>query len=654
MKVSIFVLALVILAPLTLLAQIESKFMAIGSLQSWFANTGCEIEEGRTLVQQDGVQWPAIYLYQDAEAAKGFWIGAKNFTDERGQNFPFKVVHNGPRVNGAGEFFPIRFDMISKFDPPAVSVDGEASEDKPLINNFVDPNLPCDRMIIDVVNTALGITMTRKILAFGQQFHDNYFIYEYTFKNTGNTDADADIELPSTTVSDVYFYWQYRYAICKESRYVVGNSSGWGINTMNDTRGDGLSPATTFFPGNRDNDVRAQYAWHGRHPGFAAYDNIGAPVFSPPQNLSEPFSDRNDTTGRLTAPQFVGVATIYADSSATAHRDDFGQPRTTSYEGSDEPYQSQNDQFNIPKMTTEYQVMSLGHLNPRHADRVGPTGDPSIGRQGVPTSGGQSCVNGYGPYLLAPGDSVKIVMVEAMAGLSRERSISVGRRFKANQISATAKNDSVYTGRDSLFQTFRRAIANYQSNYTIPLPPKPPKDLTVTSGGDKINLSWGLYETDPNLTGFQLYRSVGRYDTEKYEKIADLPASARSYDDQAVVRGVAYFYYMLSVGQPTNSGVGNTPNNVPLLSSRFFAQTYDPGNLRRQAGNVLDSIRIVPNPYTLGSDAGAATTDPNQLRFPGEKDKIAFFNIPGNCKIRIFTELGEQIAEIDHTNGSGD
>ena len=35
-------------------------------------------------------------------------------------------------------------------------------------------------------------------------------------------------------------------------------------------------------------------------------------------------------------------------------------------------------------------------------------------------------------------------------------------------------------------------------------------------------------------------------------------------------------------------------------------------------------------------------------------DKIAFYNIPGNCTISIYTELGELIKTIEHTDGSGD
>ena len=55
-----------------------SKWMTVGSYQSWYSSSGCEIEEGRVQVQQDGDRWPAIYTIQDNVAAKGFWIGTTN------------------------------------------------------------------------------------------------------------------------------------------------------------------------------------------------------------------------------------------------------------------------------------------------------------------------------------------------------------------------------------------------------------------------------------------------------------------------------------------------------------------------------------------------------------------------------------------------
>jgi len=644
-------------------AQFETKFLSVGNLHGWFANTGCEREEGlRTNQQQNGLQWPAIYLYQDVQAAKGLWIGTSNFTDPNGTPWTNKVVHVGPRVTGDGEFFPVRFDMISKFTPPQVFVDGILTEGKPVVNEFVDPNLPCDRMIINTVNTALGLTMTRKVMAWSQQYHDNYFLYDVILTNTGNTDGDPEIELPSTTLNGVYIYYQFRIAVCRDARYVISNSAGWGINTMNDTRGDGLNPAITFFPGNQDNDVRAQYAWMGRFPGvsqpFPNYDNIGASVWSAPSGPGIVFSDPSDSSGRLTAPQFMGMATLHADQAPGNPTNDPQQPRTSTYEGSDDPLNFNNSQFATQKMIDEYGWMTRGHYSPRHADKVGPAGDPSQGFTTSQTSGGQSFANGYGPYTLAHGDSIRIVWVEAVAGLSRDKAISVGERYKNGAknglpfptgINAQQKNDSVYTGRDSLFQTFRRAIANYQGGFTIPGAPYPPREVNVTSGGYRVTLCWGPTAGGPTVQGWRVYRATGSY-WRPYVKAhsGDLPATTLSYDDTEVTRAVANYYYVVAVGDPAeNTGGGMTPPGIPLVSSRYYSQTYDPAFLKRQAGLSLEGIRVVPNPYIISSNE-------ELYRFKDEPDKIAFLDIPGKCTIRIFTELGEKIQETVHTDGSGD
>jgi hypothetical protein len=61
----------------------------------------------------------------------------------------------------------------------------------------------------------------------------------------------------------------------------------------------------------------------------------------------------------------------------------------------------------------------------------------------------------------------------------------------------------------------------------------------------------------------------------------------------------------------------------------------------------MDSIRVVPNPYNIASN-------PNLLRYVGEPNQIGFLNIPPICTIKIYTELGQLIKTIQHTNGSGD
>lgn len=613
-------------------AQYNNKWMTAGSFQDFYSEIGCEPEESFVKQQQYGGQWPAIHPNQDSKAARGLWIGATNFTDPTGANFPYKVVHVGPRVSGAGEFFPVQFELISKFDPPQVYVDGVPSVNNPTENDAVDPNLPCDRELITVDNTQLGLTMTRKILQFSQQYNDNYMIYDYTFTNTGNTNGDSKIELPNNTLTGVYIYLQYRNSMNHESSSEIGNATQWGFNTMNDARGDGAQNMALYKD---THTFRAQYSWHGKYAPFTQYDNIGGPLWF--YSSSTTTISKSDTVGRLSAIQFYGVVTLHANKSAEDSTDDIGQPSTTNYIGSDDPLESNNDAFNSSKMSSEYAIMSSGHESPRHADKVQPdgkfdqpTGDPSLG-----TTGGWSFGNGYGPYTLKPGESVHIVMAEGIAGLSREAATRIGIAYKNGLITAKAKNDSVLTGKDSLFQTFNRAIANYNSGYKITEPPLPPKLLNVTSGGNKINLTWDVYSaSDPNLKGFNIYRAAGQYDST-YHLIDQAGPNDRSYDDVTPIRGLSYYYYITSVG--TNG----------LESSEYYTQTYDPANLKRPADSVMNDIRVVPNPYNISAAKNLGFGDQ-------QANRLAFFNIPGQCTIRIYTEIGELIYTINHTDGSGD
>lgn len=646
-----------------------TKWLQVGSLQNWFSEKGWEIEEGNQLVQQFGLRWPAQYQYQDMQAAKAMWIGVTNFTDERNQTYPYKVIHVGPRVNGDNEFFPEKFDLYAKFEPPRVFVDGNPTFSNPEEITAILDTLKADRLLHTVVNTSIGVTVDRKIYAFSQQYHDNYHIFELTLTNTGN----AKIGLPARPLTGLYIYFQFRYSVNREVRYVVNNSAGWGINTMNDARGFPPDIANTLIPAS-ENDIKCQFSWHGLHtganrppagssPNAATFDNIGAPIWNPSQSAG--YVAASDTNWRLGAAQIVGYAHIYADKSATDKTSDPNQPSTTNYVGSDEPATRNNSQYNVATMTDEYQrLMSSGHA-PRHAWLVEPQGKFSeqtvMANIGVGAPGGWSSAMGYGPYSLEPGQSVRLVFVEGADGLTREECIRIGLKYKRGEITTKAKNDSVLSGRLRLFETFRRAIANYSSGFNIPQPPYPPASFSVRGGGDRIALSW-----DPNpresangFEGYRVYRATGRFDSTYHlifqaggTRPADpsvqwVPTKTYSFNDVTAIRGISYYYYITAFGSPSaNNGAGRTPAGS-LESSRFYTQTYDPATLKRPAGTSMSQIRIAPNPYIVSSDE-------NRLRFPNEGDKIAFFNIPGNCVIRIYTEVGELIKEIVHDDGTGD
>lgn len=631
--------------PLSLLGQGNTKWMAVGSVHNWYSEFGAEIEHGLQASQQFGLRWPAEHSFMDMQAAKACWIGVENFTDAAqygSSNFQHKVVHVGPRVTGADEWHPVEFKTISKFAPPEVYVDGNLTYQLANDVEEIDPNLPYDKMIYNEINTMIGATVLRKIYQFSQEYHDNYIVHETTITNTGNVDGDDEIEL-NATLENLYIYYMARYAVSRNTRYVMGNATGWGINTMIDVRGDGLGNQY----GTEDEDIRANYAWHGKFPGFTAYDNIGAPIWTP--TTSGGLLTLADTVGRLGSPQFVGTVTLQADTGPNDKTDDVLQPSTTSYEGSDMDYTSNNDPFNPVKMDKEYKIMTKGHA-PRHAYVVEPegkfttpTGDPKL-----TSSGGYSNAYGYGPYNLAPGESITIVWAEAASGLSWDNSIEIGKQFKRGVISATTKNEHVMSGKDSLFQTFRRAIANYNqgNGFTIPQNPYPPSVFDIAGLGDRIALTWKYDESvGPAISGFEIYRAREEVDSTYY-KIYTAGPTERIFNDSTAVRGISYFYYIQAIGLVSdNTGGGLTPSGVALKSGKFYTKAYEPTQLKRKAEDHVSKFRVVPNPYIRSSEINFGSSEAN---------KIAFYGITGDCKIQIFTEMGELIKEFDHKDGSGD
>ncbi len=639
-------------------AQFEFKWMTVGSMWSPYSEGGANREQEP--FDNAPVSYPAIDHRPGNTRANALWVGVRNFTDEKNRNYPFKVVGIGPRSGGEVQFFGVASEVVAKYDPK-IEVDGAQSFRQFVFIDKVDPALVEDRLIRIVANSRVGITVEEKVHAFSQEYHDSYHIIEYKFTNTGNIDTDAEIEL-NRPLTGVYFYLITRYATHDAASWVTGNGAPWGKFTMNDVIGDGFNDYGLTF--------RAMYAWGGISVFQTNFNALGGPMW---QNhwTSAPVPDE---TGRLASAHMVGRVFIHADKSATDKSDDPAQPSTLGVKGSDEP-DLVTDEFNTGAMQRQYELFIQqgrpGATNPKlarsHAYEVEPSGqfdkatkDPAqaFGRY---DEGGWAMGEGYGPYTLNIGQSVNLVVAEGAAGLSSQAKLAIGQAYKAggankdnilipyNNKSMT-KNQWVMTARDSIFQMFDRAIANWKSGMKAPAAPAPPTKFAVTSGVGKITLNWEASASPAN--GWEIYRKAKQYqDDYNYQLIATVPAAARSYEDSNnLERGVGYFYYIQAVGNVNTDATGKTPTGVRLKSGRYYTQTYLPATLKRAPGASLAKVRIVPNPYNI-----AASED---IRFPGRTNnlgnQLAFYDIPGQCTIKIYTQLGELVHTIDHTNGSGD
>ncbi len=634
------------------------KWLNVGSFHNWYSSIGGEREADNPSGPDQlwGWQWPAYYPKQDVQAAKGLWIGCKNYTEpEQDISFDYKVVHCGPRpqTGGSSEFFPIEFKQYAKFSPTEVRVDGELTNypGQQITIDAIDESMPYDQMIYNLVNTQLGMTMKRKIYQFSNPYYDNFHVTEYTFVNTGNIDDDAEIERTSGDLEDVYFYFQRRHGFIKETRILFGDPTSWGANTLNNEVGP--------YPAGNNEELRYSYAWHGYYDKFSEYNSVGGPIWHPDDGYGARINAA-DTVGRLGAPHFAGMLTLFAQNGTDPSTDDPSQPSTTGYESSDGDLQYASDTFNGQQMQNRYNLMVKGHPDQSHADWI--TGGDYVGSTVVGgdksvNGAGYSYVNGYGPYQVAYGDSVKIIIAEGVSGLSRDESIRIGKLFKSGSISVDDKNIAVLGGQDSLHMTFQRAMDAFKNNWDVPMAPYPPRTFDVTSRGGRIDLNWTLQSGGPAIKGFEIYRNTvdpveGYASNEyfsKFEKIASLDAGTLEYQDTTQRQDVAYYYYIVSVGEEEPA---NPTLNIPaytLKSNRAYTQSYISAFKRRKGEeNITNKVRVYPNPYIISATDnwmfGSNSVDRN---------KISFDKLSGMCTILIFTELGELIRTIEHTNGSG-
>jgi len=676
MKMRYYILLVVILlTSFNFLFSAEVKWLKVGNIHNFYQSYGSEPEEGFGVEQQWGLRWPAFYPHQDIQAARGFWIGVEKFDDPvAGKEYPYKVVHCGPRPRSEieeNEMMPVEFKMYGRFDHPSVYVDNATSSDLTYDDKVdsVDANMKADRYIYSKFRTSTGITVTRKIYYFSQQNYDNFFIYDYTFENTGICNKDATIT-HNNTLNGVYFHWQQRNAIAGEGTtqgtssaeaawtgykgWGMPNDTRWGINTLNDALGENQNaPNTTkLYPNanisvdqlDKNSDyMRCVYSWHGKHPEID-YDNIGSPNYL-----------GYNPDGKLGASQFTGTLVIHADTSPSDHADNKNQPSTTLYIESNDAVTMANDQYSEDKMKNEYtNFIAYGHPEKSHAEKIG-DGTPPTG------GGGQSSAFGIGPYTMAIGDKINVVLAEAVNGLSNEQDIEIGGNwFKTKKGTASPslvlpngsttnnaddyKDTWVYTGFDSLMKTFKRAINLYDNNFNIALPPPPPNSFLVESQGNRIKLEWASNaEESTNFMGYKVYRALGRKDSNYYE-IFDCNLNdnnlTHEYFDYTAERGQKYFYYIISYDDGTTNNINP---GTPLRSSLFYTKTNIGATLKRPPSKTLDDIRIVPNPYNFKNMS---------VQFVNVH-KIMFYNMPAACKIKIFTERGDLIYSYNHS-GSGD
>ncbi len=475
----------------------QIKWLRITELQSPINEIGAEYENEITQGNTNFFSWPAQYgIGQNTCRRECLWIGCKNFDDPVEMKIKsVKVIGSGPRdgADRMNQIFEQEIKLIGKYYHPIVIVNDQNAT----VNNIydildsLDENLETDRIVLVKFNTSIGVSVTKKVMAFDQPNHGNYFIFDHVFKNTGIIDRSGNVK--QQTLNDVYFYFGNRYAFAGVS--CTGFGSGWGAwnstwGSSDITHSFGNNPAAPVF------EMRGFYTWYG--------PNTDRPVA-----YAEDWGCPNEAgDGIMASAKYAGCVILHADKSSNDASDDLFQPRTNNFINPDlSIFSANSSQYDELFMADRYAAMTDGHPAVQHDELV--DDDYPISYTEPTEAIGRRCPTrtGIWPYTLAPGDSIHIVFAEGVGGICMEKNREVGAnwlQYYKNTGTPTLimpdgimttdynlyKRIWVETGKDSILQTYRSALRNYQSGFKLPHPPPPPQQFTVTSGGDRIQLAW--------------------------------------------------------------------------------------------------------------------------------------------------------------------
>jgi hypothetical protein len=545
--------------------------------------------------------------------------------------------------------------------PPEVEVfeGGQWQTSSRRYEGEIDPTLPCDIKIVNRFKYPPGLDVIRRSYSFSNPNHNDYVIFESVYTFTGDHDDDPELEVDVTQgLQDVYFVIGYNMQTAAGTWI---SFSRWYEEPFDEWT-DYESYPSQLVPGGRNLEI--VYTWDSDDGNWTEF--VEGDLGGPNGNFDDTGDPRwaigeggtsSMPSGEFVSPAYIGFALLHADQSVSDKNDDITQPlsiilSTNVYHMWDDAFPGYNTPFDWAASGTRATVDQT----------EGWPDDPGALEGDYP-------FQSVGPYNFALGDSVKIVHVVGVNGVSRALSIQKGLEWRSwyrgegGSFDDDAKNALLAEGKDSLFQTLDRALWAWNRGLDIPDPPRSP-NLAVQSGPNEIYLDWedlageGDFDTGtPDVSAYRIYRKKGSFlvDTDVelradgthlvWELLDEVPSSQTTYTDVDVVRGEAYHYGVTAVDDGSQNANGIFPGQR-LESSKYAnrseieAVAFEPG-----APDAKD-VLIVPNPFISGAE---------DFNFAGARaNTILFVNLPPYCTLKIYTVTGDLIKTIEHVSGSAD
>jgi hypothetical protein len=531
-----------------------------------------------------------------------------------------------------------------------------------------DPKLP-EELITATWNTNSGITVTRRSYVWSFPGYNDFIIYDYIFKNTGNIVSDFTSQvIPAShlpkfrqTLSDVHFVIHSGIAVSTKSQInfhteltaVQAGAFGW-------------------LPGSY-------------HDYYHSYDN-GSLVFSTNYNggkeplPADPYAVKPNQQWNikfgpeLESPSAFGWLSLYASPTGAIPRADYRPDvlRIDNHKGGLFKGLSLDlERFRIVTGTPKADFYTFCTT---------PDSQAALGNNGNRMN---FYTMSYGPYSLAPDDSVRIIVAE-IAGVMDMNDVISGdpnHRFPDSTIAAIRRNAD--HARNAVRWGIGAKVNGIPLAADVPEPPPSPVadavNSSVGTANPAIGITWTrvaetstitdgsgatFYDGAVDLDGYRVYKSTdfqyssetqpSAFRGEAWTLIADIPRTEfGTYYDAAIGRykltdkdvqfGFKYGYYVsayrnANASKSWTSANGTILNGIPELANGSGNKT-PPASAAPGPVSSMD-VFVAPNPYVYG-DAQRSFGTSGQYT-------IEFRNLPENCTIRIYTLMGDLVKTLDH------
>jgi hypothetical protein len=316
----------------------------------------------------------------------------------------------------------------------------------------------------------------------------------------------------------------------------------------------------------------------------------------------------------------------------------------------------------------------------------------------------------YGPYKIGAGDTIDFVWAGfigfglnggygygkgADEGIFEKDKWYPGARWVADQAIKAYYMGSQHS------DPLHPSAPSEDIHWLIPVPPETPY-LEYSAGLGKVTLAWtDIAERTPDpvdgeydFEGYKVYKAEFRpgkwvflkgfvdsvfaaeypedYPKDSYDWV-NTQAGEKfplTYVDEDVTYGIPYLYAVTTfdAGRDTIQGFPIPDAEIMIPSLESGKSNYKKTEIGAAIPTFVKTPRLEEQivPATKAASAALTAADLDRITVapnpyigsvPWERkyeDRIQFMNLPGTCRIRIYTVSGDLIKEIEHTDGTGD